>query len=170
MVQVVRAWPNHPPGGRPHVHDDWPRVAVDNFDYRGLIALGDNVINLDWDVAVDLDDLRSFANHAAENPDRPLWGPCKLWGEPIPRWCAQTIAPDGSCVNWVTEVDTYCHLFGFGFTYLPHSLMVQYVAENPGTIMSDVTFATWLYYTQGRGEVKIDWSVRGIHIHYDCKL
>jgi hypothetical protein len=170
LVVVVRAWPDRPPPGRPHIIDGWPRVTVDDYDYRGLLSLLQNVIVLDWDVAVDLDDLRRFAGHAAAQPGRPLFGPYKLWGEPVMRWCAlRYTEPEKSAksaMRWVEEGEPSCHRFGFGFTYLPFELMAAFTEAHPGHIMSDVDFASW-HYDKITPEVEIDWSVRGVHVHYD---
>jgi hypothetical protein len=163
---VVRAWPTEvAPGYRPHVIDGWPRVPVTRFDYApGLLDAGDDLIVLDWDVAVDLDDLRRFAGRA-RGLGSPLVGPNKLFGDVEPVWAFKRyIGRDA--MRWCTESDESCHLFGFGFVYLPRDLLVAWAADNPGEVLDDMTFSGW-HYRHVAEEVPIDWSVRAVHVHYE---
>jgi hypothetical protein len=174
---VVRAWPDAPPPGRPYAVDDWPRVPVDSYDYRGLAATDDGtspgVISMDWDTAAGIDDLRRFAAHAAETPDEPLTAPVRLYCDgpydmPEPKWNAKLYNRGFVTLRYVTEADPACHLFGFGLVYLPYSLIGGFMVANPGKAMDDTSFSGW--YSGGAGsprETRIDWSVRPVHLHYN---
>jgi hypothetical protein len=168
---VVRAWPDHPPAGRARVEDGWPRVAVDNYDYRGLAALGENVISLDWDTAVSPEDLRAFAARAAADPERPLVGPCRLYQDgtvnlPQPMWNVKRFNPGFVTLRYVEEGEPSCHLFGFGMVYLPHVLITKFIAANPGRIMDDTSFSGWHHHNI-EPETAIDWTVRPVHLHFE---
>src|SRR6266702_5458872 len=83
---VVRAWPGQPPPGRPHVIDGWPRVPVDDYDYRALAGHGD-VISMDWDTAASREQLVEFARQAAAHPGQVLVAPMRMYGrDPAGSW------------------------------------------------------------------------------------
>jgi hypothetical protein len=164
---VVRAWPDHPPHGHARIEDGWPRVAVDGYDYRGLADLGEDVISLDWDVAVSREDLHAFAGHARAQPGRVLYAPYRAYGQaPGWVWAAKVYLADGMQMRYVDERDQFCHLFGFGMIYLPAPLIKGFIAANPGKVMDDISFSGWHYRNVAR-ETPIDWPVRPVHLHYD---
>jgi hypothetical protein len=169
-MRVVRAWPDSPPQGRPYVSDAWPRVPVDNYNYAGLASLGDDVITLDWDIAVDLADLERFAARARRDPQVPLVAPCRLYCDgaaPIPGgplWNARVYEAGGRSLRYVAEGEPVCHLFGFGMTYLPAVLLGRFLRDYPGGPLDDTSFSGWQYRTSGLTE--LDWSVYPVHLHY----
>ena len=167
---VARAFPERTyPGYRPHVIDGWPRVPVDDYDYRGLADLGDDVIVMDWDVAISLEDLHLFAEHAAAHPGDVLAGANRLYKDGGPEWvwaASRYNTPEKQSMRWLEEGEPTCHLFGFGLAYLPQLLIKQFIAEHPGHLMSDVDFAGW-HYNRVRQEVPVDWSVHPVHLHFE---
>jgi hypothetical protein len=171
-VRVVRAWPAETElPDRPHVIDGWPRIPVTRrdgcSDYGpGLLAAADDLIVLDWDVAVDLDDLRRFASHV-RGLSTPVVGPNRLFDDPAQTvWAFKRYLPGERSMRWCDESDGTCHLFGFGFVYLPRVLVVAWTAANPGEPLDDMTFSGW-HYRKVAEEVAIDWSVRAAHVHYE---
>jgi hypothetical protein len=160
-VLVVRAWPDHPPAGRPHIVDGWPRVPVDDYDYRALASVGENVISMDWDTACSAEDLRHFAAQAAEQPAEILVAPVRTYYGPTPgQWNLATI--DGTILPTGAPV---ADVFGFGLVYLPRARHAAFTAANPGARLIDPVFSSWHYETTGRG-VRVCWSVRPVHLHY----
>jgi len=170
-MRVVRAWPvAYVPEHRPRVLDGWPRIPVDNYDYRGLADLGD-VITLDWDQAIDLADLRAFAGRAAAHPDDVLIAPTRIYmdGDAVfpggPVWNVKRYAPGMTTLRWMEEGEPSAHLFGFGMVYLPHALIKRFTAERPGAAMDDTSFSTW-HHLEVRAEARVDWATRPVHLHY----
>jgi hypothetical protein len=173
-IRVVRSWPKEPYAGNPRCDDLFFRVMTDPYDYAPLADLGSNVIHLDWDMAVSVEDLRHFAEHARTNPDRCLVGPYKLYPGGInhgtPRdhkgelWAAFRYAHDMSCRWNVGTGDPTCDQFGFGMVYLPAWSTAGFVAECPDVLFDDIGFSSW--YTAKVGPADICWHVRPVHINY----
>jgi hypothetical protein len=163
---VVRAWPDRPPPNRARVEDQWPRVRVDEYDYRRLADLGEDVISLDWDTAVGRDELRQFIQLARAAPEVPLVAPCLMYeGLPLATWNCRRWERGTKAMRFVEEGEPTCHLFGFGMVYLPARWIKQYVADNPGRILDDTSFSAWFHRVTCR-ETVITWNIRPVHLHY----
>lgn len=172
-MRLVRSWPSHPPAGRNHVVDDAERLLNTDYDYAGLVELGDDIIQLDWDTAVSREDLIAFAKQCRAEPDRVRVAPCMIYTEDRPGlgrpvWNAKRYKDDGF-TRFVTRDDETCHLFGFGMVYLPHELIAGFVhrttAVRFGWKLTDVGFASW-HYKYVRHEVPLAWDVHTVHLHY----
>lgn len=164
---VVRAWPQRPPAGRPHIEDGWPRVPVDDYDYAGLASLGRDVISMDWDTACSAEDLRGFARVAAASPAEVLAAPVRTYYGPRPgQW--NLARADGQIVG-EDERPARVYQAGFGLVYLPHAVLTAYLADKPGQRLTDPVFSSWHYERTGRG-VRVCWSVRPVHLHYPAAL
>jgi hypothetical protein len=163
---VVRAWPGSPPAGRPHVVDGWPRVPVDDYDYRPLLpacGTGAGVVSMDWDTAASREDLLAFARQAAADPAGILAAPVRTYHGPRPgQW--NLAWADGRIVG-EDERPAEVPLFGFGLVYLPRALLAAFVTQHPDWRLTDTAFSSWHYETAGRG-VRVAWSVRPVHLHY----
>lgn len=160
------------------------RVAVDNYDYRGLAGVGDDVISMDWDTAASREDITNLAALAAEHPDEVLVAPClnyrgnepdheptynvgwldganRFHAWPLAAFARALEAGSAGCgcgPDWAEH-------FGFGMVYLPLALINQFMAENPGKPMPDTAFADWHFRVLGR-RARIAWGVRPVHLHY----
>jgi hypothetical protein len=167
-MRLVRSWPSRPPGGRAYVCDDAPRVAVDDYDYRGIVQLDDDVLNLDWDIAVAREDLAEFASMARAAPERVLVAPYPIYPDTRPglpgiTWPMRRY--DGDVLRYVAKGEPTCHLFGFGMTYLPRELIRGFADANPGANFDDTAFAGW-HYRETRREIPIVWRIRPVHLNY----
>ncbi len=161
---VVRAWPDDPPAGRPHVVDGWRRVPVNDYDYRPLCSLGCDVVSMDWDTAVGREDLRQFAATAAASPARVLVAPVRNYRAEPPPWNLVRYGETGN-YDPVAEGEA-AHLFGFGLVYLPAALLAAWDADHgAGAKMTDQAFAAWHHETVS-AEVGVCWAVRPVHLHY----
>lgn len=163
---VVRAWPEHPPAGRPHVVDGWPRVPVDDYDYSPLLAACGaraGVVSMDWDTAVALEDLTAFCAFAGQAPLEVSVAPVRTYYGPRPgQW--NLASADGVIVG-EDERPERVPLFGFGLVYLPRRELAEFRAEFPDARLIDTAFSSWHYERAGRG-VRVAWSVRPVHLHY----
>jgi hypothetical protein len=169
-VIVVRAWPQFPPPGRSHVVDLWPKTQVDDYDYRTLADLHDDVIVMDWDTAADLRELRGFAGRC-RGCAVPRVVPCLMYQDgdndlPGPVWNAKVYERSGQSMRYVAEGEPVCDLFGFGLTYLPQALIRGFMAAWPGRRMDDMSFSGWWYRHSGGRQTVLDWGVRPVHLHY----
>lgn len=173
-IRIVRSWPKEPFAGNPRCDDLIKRVYTDPYDYAPLANLGTSVIHLDWDMAVSIEDLRHFAEHARMNPDECLVGPYRLYpggmnrGQPRDHigelWAAFRYADDMSCRRNIGYGDSVCDQFGFGMVYLPAWAISGFVADNPDTLFDDIGFSSW--YTAKAGPSEICWHVSPVHMNY----
>lgn len=168
-MKLLRSWPRHPPPGRAHVIDGLERVIIDGYDYRRLVNHGD-VVLVEWDLAVDPEQLATFITRAAASPGAVRVAPYRLyyqyaddpWNPHQPVWAHRRIENDR--VRWVVDSDTSCHFFGFGLTYLPGELVAQYCAADAGPLGDD-SFSKW-HHRHVTPEVPIDWDIRPVHLNH----
>jgi hypothetical protein len=80
-MRLLRSWPSRIPEGRSYVVDDIERLVIDNHSYGPLSAVDDDVLLLEWDIAIGQEDLRHFADHAAKDPDRVLVAPYRIYAD-----------------------------------------------------------------------------------------
>lgn len=163
-MRWLRSWPAETPPGRAHVIDELPRLVIRDYDYRSaLYGVQDDVLLLEWDVAMGADDMAAFAERAEQKPDEVLVAPYKLY-------------PAGSAPVWVHRVrigehrtrfvhshEQLCDYFGLGCVYLPYALIAEFIRENGDSPLNDLTFSAWHYRTHG--PVAIDWSLHPAHLH-----
>jgi hypothetical protein len=173
-MRLIRSFPDPTPEGRNYIVDDAERVLNTGYSYRGLVAVGDDLIHLDWDMAVSREDLERFATRARQAPDRVLVGPQRVdvgdgrrhLREPV--WNMRRYV--GPAMEHVPTGAPTCDLYGFGMVYLPGKLLRAFEdrwrAElDDGSVRFDDTgFAGWT--TKEQGPAEIDWSVRPVHLHY----
>lgn len=171
-MKVIRSWPEKVPDGRPHVMDTLPRYIMRDYDYRWLHDLGDDIVLLEWDIAVGKEDLERFIGYARQNPDRVIVAPYKLYSGtevnillPQEYWAHRRYYGDLRHVcQWVTEGEPTCHLFGLGMAYLPLTLLADF-ADDVGGHFSDGSFSAW-HNAYVQAETPITWDVRPVHLHY----
>lgn len=152
--------------------DDVDRIPVDDYDYRALVNVGDDVLLLDWDMAAHRDDLVEFGRRAQRTPDRVLVAPYVAYpdtrpGLRRPTWTMRRFETLQR-TRYVREDEPTCHLFGFGMTYLPRDLILGFVGAHGTLRFDDTGFATWLYL-ETRGEVPITWDIRPVHMNYRAR-
>lgn len=171
---LVRSWPLNPPPGHARVEDGVIRVLIDNFDYRPLVEVDDDVVHLDWDTAVSLEDVREFAGLARAHPSHPLVVPMREYPGGMhgaetrkltrPTWNVKRY--DGQMTRYAEPGEATCHLFGFGMVYLPKSLVVEHAAAlDPGVPFTDVGFSGW-WSRNGERSAYCVWSIHPIHLNY----
>ena len=162
-----------PPAGHARVEDGVMRVLVADFDYRPLLAVDDDVLHLDWDTAVSLEDLLTFAKVARMFPAQPLVAPMLEYPGGLhgttrraltrPTWNIRRY--EGANMRDCTLGEQSCHLFGFGMVYLPLKLLAEHVASlEPGVPVTDIGFSGW--YAANGGECDVCWDVRPVHLNY----
>lgn len=145
---------------------------MDRYDYRILEHVDDDVLLVEWDVAVDKEQLTAFARRATSTPDRVLVAPYKLYhfssdrDRPEPVWAHRKYigSPETGTLVHVTEDDPICHLWGLGLVYLPRWIVVEFLNAWDGTF-SDGAFSGW-HYRNIVEDVPIAWDVRPVHLHY----
>ena len=180
-MKLVRSWPAVIPEGRAYVVDDIPKFVMGadtpNFDYRGLVSLDDDVVLIEWDIAIGGEQLAKFMQRAKAEPDRVRVAPYLLYRRgqdgrsPLwPFYCHRLREPGRR--SWVTGPEhPYCHMFGFGLIYLPAELIRGFAAHvqlQPKTQFTDTTFSRWHMKNAPRThrEVPIDWDCHAVHLHY----
>lgn len=171
-MRVIRSWPQQVPDGRAYVFDELPRLLMTGHDYHVLNQIDDDVLLIEWDLAVGQEELQAFAGRAAADPDVPLVAPYRLYasssGKPNkPAWAHRRYVRGDMFTEFIEPGDEFCHLFGFGLVYLPRQLVVDYLAAKPDAHFNDVSFSAWHYHNGARPNVGIDWNARPAHVHYD---
>lgn len=168
-MRLIRTWPHRIPDGRNYVVDDVEKLVIRQYDARALATLGDDVLVLEWDIAVSREDLAHFAEHARADPDRVLVAPYRLyppaWGLRKPIWSPRKMPGNIPA----QPGDPVCHYFGLGMTYLPKVLLDRFtrtwLRDNPAGNLTDETFSRW-HYLNCDQDVPICWDVRPVHLHY----
>lgn len=173
-MRLVRSFPEVVPEGRNYVVDDAERLVNHGHDYRGLIHLADDVIQLDWDTAVSREDLEVFAKRARQAPDRVLVAPVLVYPSPkrtgltVPVWNCRRYQPGGMAMRYCTPEDPAAHLFGFGMVYLPGLLLEEFgrvLGSAAAPRFGDMEFAGW-HHRHVAEDAAIAWEVRPVHVHY----
>jgi hypothetical protein len=167
-VKLIRSWPLNPPEDRNYVIDDAERLYNDNYDYRGLVDVDDDIIHIDWDTAVSREHLALFAEACRLEPDRTRVAPVPVYpdsrrGLPTMIWNLKRY--EGNGMRYLRTGEPTCNLFGFGMVYLPHTLLRGYAEALPGEVLGDISFAGW-HHRNVEPEVPVAWDVRPIHVHY----
>jgi hypothetical protein len=174
-MRLLRSFPRSVPPHRAYVIDDIPKLIIDNHDYRPLASVDADVLLLEWDVAVDREDLERFAERARQTPGRVLVAPYRipadLYHLPAPCWAHRhwdgtgtgTVIPVGATP--VATGDPTCNLFGLGMVYLPRALVRRFLADGYATHFGDKEFSMWHAERVAR-EVPIAWEVRPVHLNY----
>lgn len=174
-MRLLRSWPARIPEGRAHVVDDVERLIIDNHHYGPLLDVDDDVLLLEWDIAVGQEDLRRFASLAALQPDRVQVAPYRIYADaynlPGDIWAHRSWDGDGIGTvrpNGAMPVDTgapFCQLFGLGMVYLPQALIRRYLAGRWSTHFGDVEFSMW-HYQHVTHDVPIVWNIHPVHLNY----
>lgn len=175
-MKLIRSWPAVIPEGRSYVVDDIPRFVMGadtpQFDYRGLAEYDDDIVLIEWDIAVGGEQLSTFMARAAAEPDRVRVAPYLLYRggkngrAPYTMYCHRV--REKGTRTWVKgPADTYCHMFGFGLVYLPIDLVKRFVAQmRPESHFGDTEFSRWHMFNAKHRQVPIDWDCHAVHLHY----
>lgn len=176
-MRFLRSWPQVVPKHRAHVVDDIERHVMQDFSYRGLGDYRDDILLIEWDMAVGAEDLIRFREHIAEDPTRVVVAPYRVYESttrsiPLPggpkwvhrKYCGTDNPKDR--LRFVGEDDADADLWGLGLTYLPRNIIREFLDFYPGHF-SDGTLSGWHF--DRYGPVPIAWDVRPVHLHYTIK-
>lgn len=175
----LRSWPDRVPADRAYVADQLPRLVISDYDYAPLANLNEDVVVIEWDMAISREDMQRFTVAARRQPDRVLVAPYTLYQPQPPHLAHRQALPQGS--RWLRYLEPTCDYFGFGLVYLPHELVRAFLAapapergrepwvplgDYGDTRLHDQTFSVWHHYRSGQPPVTIAWDVRPVHLHY----
>lgn len=178
-MKLVRSWPAEIPEGRAYVVDDIPRFIMGGegdrqFDYRRLVDLDDDVVLIEWDIAIGGEHLALFMQRAQAEPEQVRVAPYVLYrggrdGRPqIPFYCHRIRTQRNR--SWAKPEDTHCQMFGFGLVYLPAALLKAFVAQmQPKAHFGDTEFSQW-HMRNAPAHVRnvpIDWDLSVVHLHFN---
>lgn len=141
-----------------------------------LTELNDDVILLEWDMAIAHHDLHNFIAHARQAPHLVHVAPYVLYETSLdelhaPVWAHRHMLNEMPLhLKWVDYGDSVCDLFSTGMIYIPRDIANR-LSESDDLVtwhhnINDSKFAFWYYYTIGE-KVPIHWDVRPIHLHYN---
>lgn len=180
-MRWVRSFPASIPAGRAYVVDALERVTLTDFDYAPLAALDDDLILIEWDMALSREDMARFQCAAERKSEQVTVAPYLLYTvAQNPVFAHRCIGPSGR-ERWVNDLDWFCDYFGFGLIYFPRSVVrafldapapargrSPFLAPEAGysdTRFTDQTFSVWHRHQLGRRTL-IQWDVRPVHLHY----
>lgn len=170
-MRVLRSWPAVVPANRNYVVDTLPRFVMQDYSYRGLGDFNDDILLIEWDMAIGKEDLDTFKAHVAADPSRPLVTPYRVYTSTTkptklpggPKWVHRRYTEGEQSLRFVNEGEPACHLWGLGVSYLPGRVIREFLRAWPGHF-SDASLSGWYY--RNYGEVEITWDVRPVHLHY----
>lgn len=178
-MRVVRTYPylnRETLEGRSRVEDELPRCFIHSYDNTPLLDFEDDVVILEWDIAVSREDLRLFCEIASDSPDHVMVAPYKLYPPTDARlpdvgvWAhRKVINPATLQMSWITHADLTCDIFSTGMAYLPQKVMQGFAADREFNIvdkrMTDANLSIW-HYRNVKEPVPICWAVNPVHLHY----
>lgn len=180
-MQLVRSWPRKPPDNHPRIEDNCTRITVDWCDYSALLQLNDDVLHLDWDVAVGLDELQAFADKCRSEPHLVRVAPTMSYPTRQRRWHPAPGTPKHYLVwdkeSWESNREglrpgtPYCNYFAFGMVYLPRWTLERFMESVPkfGPTLNDVSFSVWYQvFTHGQ-PVPVEWDTHAVHLNFSMK-
>lgn len=168
-MRIVRSWPAQIPENRSYVVDDLERIKLEDYDLSPMAAIDDDIVLIEWDLAVSQEDLRQFVEQCRADRDRVRVAPYRLYvttmsHDPLKDVVWAHRRDDGSHVD---EGEPTCAYFGFGLTYFPRPVVEEFRRDWIGHF-SDGAFSGW-HRNHVTAEVPISWDVRPIHLHYDLR-
>lgn len=144
---------------------------MDGYDYRLLGDIGDDVLLIEWDIALGRDELVRFAKRAQETPEQVLVAPYPIYRSTIglhdiekPVWPMRRYNAGEQSMRFVQPSDTHCHIFAMGVIYLPAAVVKAFLADYPGHF-SDTSFSGW-HYRNITQDVPIAWDCPAVHLNY----
>lgn len=160
-MKIIRSFPKVIPEGRAYVADDIERHLMQDYDYAWLRDVGDDVLLLEWDIAVSVTDLTRFAARCQfQFAAWPLVAPYEIGGHQA-HW-----REVHGAYQPIRRGDPDCDLFGFGMAYFPAWVLRDCPPRFGGsTIMGDGTLPRWLRTLPNWRPVPVDWSVSVVHLH-----
>src|SRR6478735_9107366 len=78
-MKTIRSWPAVIPPGRNYVVDNLPKFLMGDYSYRGLGDLDDDVLLIEWDMAIGKEDLDRFLGHIGDDPSRVVVAPYRVY-------------------------------------------------------------------------------------------
>ena len=177
-MKLVRSWPETIPEGRSYVVDDIPKFVMGKdgdrqYDYRYLVDLDDDVVLIEWDIAIGGEMLAEFMRRAKAEPDQIRVAPYVLYRRVAREGRAQTPfyvhrVRTQRERRWAKQGDPFCQMFGFGLVYLPKVLIRRFVDQmKPGSHFGDSEFSRWHMRNVANIDVPIDWDLPAVHLHYN---
>ncbi|MDG4784348.1 hypothetical protein O7626_00475 [Micromonospora sp. WMMD1102] len=173
-MRLIRSFPTTVPPGRAHVVDGIERLLLERYDYTPLGDIDDDVLLIEWDLAVGQEQLLAFAERAAGQSEDVLVAPYRLYaGNYTSRSLRETVWAHRRWPDYrhVATGDPVCNIFGFGLTYLPRKLVRGYLdaraAASDGNTwgFSDGSFSGW-HHRCVKPNVPIAWDVQPVHLNY----
>lgn len=173
-MKLIRAVPEKIPDNRNYVVDQLDTFPMSNYDMHFLKELNDDVILLEWDIAVAHHDLVNFIIHARNAPNLVQVAPYILYPTstdlPDTVWAHRTMVREIPLqLDWIDYGQPVCDLFSTGMIYLPkHIIDLSTEADSLITWhdnLNDSKLAFWYYY-HIKKKVPVHWDIRPIHLHY----
>jgi hypothetical protein len=175
-VRILRSFPQTIPPDRAYVSDGFQRLPVTMYDHWQLGSYNEDILLLEWDIAVSPEQLEVFCRFIFDHgTDRVCVAPYRLYpkstGFTTPVWAhRKTNGTPFLYTPWVEYGEPYCNLFGFGMTYFPQEIVRAYLKDSMwqphDRRLTDTNFSMW-HYSKVEKCVPICWGVSPVHLHYE---
>lgn len=168
-MRILRSFPEVVPVGRSFVSDEWEKMYVSNYDHREMEKYNEDILLLEWDIAVSPEQLEVFSRFIFDHgTDRVCVAPYRLYpistGFTAPVWCHRKMQGVAFLyANYVDYGDPFCNLFSFGMTYFPRELVKAFPK---GARLTDTNFSMW-HHSKVEQTVPICWNVIPVHLNYN---
>lgn len=140
------------------MQDDIERLYTKPYDISGLKNFHDDIILLEWDIAVSKPDLERFTERA--KGDWPIVAP--FLARDGSKYLHQRREANG--YRPIIKNEPTCDVFGFGLVYFPAWVIRQCPQQyGSSSIISDGTLPYWLQEQEAR-PVPVDWSITIVHL------
>jgi hypothetical protein len=158
-VKIIRTFPDDGgPEGRSYVQDDLEKLYTRPFDISGLKQYHDDIVLLEWDIAVSRLDLARFTANA--KGDWPVVAPfLDRRSERYMHWRKEPVG-----YRAIRKDEPTCDLFGFGMVYFPEWVIRDYpMGYGNSNTMTDGNLPRWLQEQEQR-PVPVDWTITVVHL------
>ena len=177
-MHLLRLMPAQIPTDRNYIVDSIDPYYMYNYDMRSLADINNDLILLEWDIAVAEHDLHNFICHVRDSPNQVHVAPYVLYPESLdelmtPVWAHRHMIREMPLqLKWIEYGDSVCDIFSTGMIYIPLDILKR-ISDSDNLItwhnnINDSKLAFWHHHEIDK-KVPVHWDVRPVHLHYNQK-
>lgn len=171
-MRIVRSFPRVIPPNRAYIVDQLERFYNQDYGYAGFqqVTAEDDIILLEWDIAIDQPNLRRFIRHCETQPDWPVTAPYHKTEDDIVHWMhfrKTGMSPHGGEL-WrpIFEGERDCDQVGTGIMYFPQGILDGCPNSDAGSqVLNDGLISRYLRSLPQWKPVPIMWDITVTHLH-----
>lgn len=171
-MRIIRSFPKTIPPNRAYIMDQYERFYNQDYGYAGFqeVVNQDDIVLLEWDVAVDQPNLRRFIRYCEDNPDWPCVAPYHKTEDDELHWMHFRkigMTPHGGEL-WrpIYQGEPDCDQFGPGLSYFPKGILNGCPNQDAGSqVLNDGLISRYLRSLPQWRPIPIHWDVHVTHLH-----